>query len=247
MSIGWIKLHRSLIKWEWYDDDRAVKLLLHLNLTVNIEDKSWKGIMILAGSRVSSWEHLAIELKWSIQQVRTTMQKLESSGEVSRFITNKYQTITLIKWEKMQETADSSNRQSNSQTNRPTTDKPTTTKEYNNTKNNISIKGSGKILFANSKWNDYKEVRENLLKNKKIAADYKGLDIHSYIENVKLWSDGGNASGTQKLRTDRGWIATIKQFMKSDFEKGILKRISKISKQVNVNIETRPEGTHLNH
>ena len=99
---GWIKLHRSLLNWEWYDDKNATRLLVHLLVSVNYEDKKWKGIVIAAGSMVLSWETLSKEIGLSSAQCRTAMTKLENSGEVTRYVTNKYQLVTLVKWEEMQ-------------------------------------------------------------------------------------------------------------------------------------------------
>ena len=100
--IGWIKLHRKLRDWEWYDDHNATRLLIHLLISVNYEDKKWKGILIKSGSLVTSWEHLSKDCGLSLQQTRTSMTKLESSGEVTRNVTNKFQLITLVKWEELQ-------------------------------------------------------------------------------------------------------------------------------------------------
>ena len=141
--IGWIKLNRSLIDWEWYDDDNTVRLLIHLLLTVNYEDKKWKGLDIKAGSRITSWDTLTGELKSSSkQQVRTAMTKLETSGEVTRKSTNRFQLISLVKWDKFQDFEKEDNRQNLTQT----TDKQQTdnrqitpTKEVNNI-NNKTIK-----------------------------------------------------------------------------------------------------------
>ena len=40
---GFVKLHRSLLKWEWYDDLNTFKLFMHLLLTVNYYDRQWRG------------------------------------------------------------------------------------------------------------------------------------------------------------------------------------------------------------
>ena len=117
--MSWIKLHRSLLTWEWDDYHNATRLLMHLLLSVNYEDKKWKGQVIKAGSMVLSWETLASNINLSTQQLRTAMSKLESSGEVTRKATNKYQLVTLVKWDELQ----SKEVQDNKQTNRQLTDK----------------------------------------------------------------------------------------------------------------------------
>lgn len=127
---GWIKLHRSLIDWEWYSDRNAVLLLVHLLISVNHEDKKWRGILIKAGSMVLSWQTLAEGSKMSVRQCRTAMDKLVNSGEVTRSVTNRFQVIVLLKWEKMQSNDKQVTRKL---TGRGQTDdkQVTTTKEYN--------------------------------------------------------------------------------------------------------------------
>lgn len=101
---GWIKLHRSMLDWEWYEDHNATRLLIHLLISVNHEDKKWKGHTIKAGSLAFSWDTLSEKIGLSIQEIRTAMKKLESSQEVTRQVTNRYQVVSLVKWEKLQET-----------------------------------------------------------------------------------------------------------------------------------------------
>ena len=124
---GWIKLHKTLKDWEWYDDHNATRLLVHLLLSVNYEDKTWKGQTIKAGSCVTSWENLAKEIGLSVKQTRTAMAKLEASKEVARYTTNKWQAITLVKWDKLQVECNKEGKQQGTQR--------ATTKEYKEIKN----------------------------------------------------------------------------------------------------------------
>lgn len=99
---GWIKLHRSLSEWEWYSDHNTTRLLIHLLISVNYEDKKWRGNIIKSGSMVLSWKSLSVKSGLSIRQCRTAMDKLIDSGEVTKKVTNKFQLITLVKWDKLQ-------------------------------------------------------------------------------------------------------------------------------------------------
>ncbi len=99
---GYIKLRRSLLDWEWYGDHNATRLLIHLLISVNYEDKKWQGIIVKKGSMVLSWATLSERSGLSVQQCRTAMGKLISSGEVTKKVTNKYQVVTLVKWDKIQ-------------------------------------------------------------------------------------------------------------------------------------------------
>jgi len=105
--VGWIKLHRSLKDWEWYSDHNATRLLIHLLVSVNYEDKPWKNEIVKAGTMITSWENLSHETGLSVKQVRTAMSKLEKGREVGRQVAgngaSKWQVITLMKWDKLQD------------------------------------------------------------------------------------------------------------------------------------------------
>lgn len=95
---GWIKLHRKFLNWEFYDDINTKILFLHLLLTANYEDKKWQGIVIKRGQLVTSREHLAKQVGLSIQQVRTSLDKLENNQQITRKTTNKFTLITIEKY-----------------------------------------------------------------------------------------------------------------------------------------------------
>lgn len=83
LECGFIKLYRSLLNWEWYDDINTKTLFLHLLLTVNYEDKKWHGMEINRGSRITSLAKLAEETKLSVKSVRTALKHLNDTGEVA--------------------------------------------------------------------------------------------------------------------------------------------------------------------
>lgn len=99
---GWIKLHRSFLEFDWYDDPNVVRLLIHLILTCNYEQKQWRGIEIKAGQIVTSYDKLADALSLSSKQIRIAMDKLEKGREITRERAGKGQLVTLVKWGKFQ-------------------------------------------------------------------------------------------------------------------------------------------------
>ena len=99
---GYIKLYRSLLEWEWYDDTVTKCLFLHLLLTVNAYDEDWKGIVIKRGSRVSSYTKLSEELHFTIKQIRTGIQHLERTGEVARTAYPRFTVFTVTNYDAYQ-------------------------------------------------------------------------------------------------------------------------------------------------
>lgn len=99
---GFIKVHRKLIQWGWYQDYVVKDLFLHLLLTANFRENQWMGRTIQKGQVVTSYAHLAADLGFSVKQIRTALNKLKSTGEVASESTNKYTLITVVNWEKYQ-------------------------------------------------------------------------------------------------------------------------------------------------
>lgn len=102
LESGYIKLYRSLLNWEWYDDINTKTVFLHLLLTVSIADNQWHGITIKRGSRVSSYAVLAEETKLSVDKVRTAIKHLETTGEITRCRHPKYTVFTVNNYDKFQ-------------------------------------------------------------------------------------------------------------------------------------------------
>lgn len=135
---GFIKIHRSILKWEWYDDVETFKVFFHLILTANHEDRKWHGTVVKRGQRITSYAKLASETKLSVQQIRTILNRLESTGEITRTSTSRYTVITVENYSVYQCRDDASNKQTTRQStiNQQTSNKrATTNKNDKNDKN----------------------------------------------------------------------------------------------------------------
>lgn len=102
MDSGWIKVHRKMTEWEWYQDPNTCRLFLHLLLTVNHKPGKWQGIDIPAGARITSIRKLAAETRLSEQNVRTAIKRLISTREITQSATARYTLIQLTNYEKYQ-------------------------------------------------------------------------------------------------------------------------------------------------
>ena len=104
MKNGWIKIHYNLLNWEWYDDINTKTLFLHLLLMANWKDKKWHNVLIKRGSFVTSLGKLANQTGLSVQNVRTSLNKLKSTHEITSKTNNKYTYITINNFNDYQET-----------------------------------------------------------------------------------------------------------------------------------------------
>lgn len=95
---GWIKLHRSLTNWEWYEDIPVTRLFIHFLLKANHEPKKWRGQIIEVGQFITSAQHLAKETGLTLSQVRTAIKKLKSTHEIAHESHTSYSVITIKNW-----------------------------------------------------------------------------------------------------------------------------------------------------
>lgn len=112
---GFVKIYRSMIDWEWYKETNTKSLFLHLLLTVEIKDKKFQGYVIPKGSRVCSYPKLSEETGLSIQSVRTAINHLKSTGELTVSKTPKFSIISIKNWGRYQGYQQGSQQSANSQ------------------------------------------------------------------------------------------------------------------------------------
>lgn len=118
-----IKVYRKFMEWEWYSDVNTTKLFIHCLLRANWKDGKWMGIHYEAGEFITSLPSLAKESGLTIQQVRTSLTKLISTGELTSKTTDsvtgrkltKNRIITVNNWDKYQGCNSQPNSQNNSQ------------------------------------------------------------------------------------------------------------------------------------
>lgn len=102
MSNGYVKLYRSILEWEWWADPNAFRVFMFLLLRANFKQGRFMGRIIPAGSLVTSVNKIASETNLTSQQIRTALDKLQSTHEINKQTTSKYTVITICNWEKYQ-------------------------------------------------------------------------------------------------------------------------------------------------
>lgn len=128
---GYLKLYRSITMWEWYKDTNTKIVFLHLLLKANWEPSRYKGYEVPKGGLVIGLKSLSKELGLSIQSVRTSLEHLKSTNEITIKSTNKFSVVTIVNWEKYQGCDDEvTNKVTHNLTNdQQTTNKQLTTEE----------------------------------------------------------------------------------------------------------------------
>lgn len=128
MDNGWIKIHRSMLEWEWYSDLPCRVLFMHLLLKANYKKTRFQGHEIPKGSAVVGLNSLSEDTGLTKQQIRTALKKLKNTQEINTQTTSKFTIVSILKWEDYQE----SNTQTTQEQHTCNT-RATTSKEGNNT------------------------------------------------------------------------------------------------------------------
>lgn len=136
---GFVVLHRSLLSWGWHDDPSTFCLFVNLILLANHAPAEWKGIKIDRGQLITGRKSLAKQTGLSEQSIRTALNHLKSTGEITIESTNKYSLITLVNYRKFQDIPEESTSKSTSKStsDQPATNQQLTTNNKDNKKNKI--------------------------------------------------------------------------------------------------------------
>jgi hypothetical protein len=99
---GWVKLFRAIQEWEWYKVENMEHLYLHLIMNANRSDCTWRGVGVKRGDVVTGLFSLSERTGISVQSIRTCLNRLKSTGEITVKSTNKFTIITVCKYEDYQ-------------------------------------------------------------------------------------------------------------------------------------------------
>ncbi len=130
---GFIKLNRNMLGWRWYHDMNTFKVFVHLLFKANFKDGEFENHTIKRGQLVTGRKALSKELKMSEQSIRTALEHLKSTNEITITPTSKYSIITINSYNKYQDVNQHINQRLTS--NQPTTNQQVTNNQPQYKKN----------------------------------------------------------------------------------------------------------------
>lgn len=175
MSEAFIKLYKKMLDWEWYDDVNTCRVFIHCLLKANWKSGSWHGISYDPGQFITSLPSLAAETHLSIQQVRTALSHLKSTGEITDYQQANCRVITVNNWNEYQ----GDNRQSN----RRSTD---------------DQQAANRQSTADKEYKEYKEKEEGK-EVKNIYGEYRHVRL-TEPEWDKLCNEYGNDKTREAIK-----------------------------------------------
>jgi hypothetical protein len=195
---GWIKIHRKVLDWEWYDDANTFRLFMHLILKANHKDRSYRGVMVNTGSLLTGRELLSKETGLSIQQVRTCLERLKSTNEITIKSTKQGTIIQIVKYIDYQIA-----------TNEITTKQPTSNQRVTTNKNVENEKNEKNIYRA------FNHLSISLIEFEKLKTDYTQEQIDKVLDSIENYK--ANKNYVSLYLTCKNWLA--KEYPKSEAPK----------------------------
>lgn len=216
---GYIKLDRKILKWGWYDDANTFRLFVHLLLTANYVDSEYRGRVIKRGQLAVGRNQLSNQLNISVQAVRTALNHLISTNEITIETNPQGSIITIKNYDKYQKpTNKSTDNQptTNQQLTNGATNKSTTSKEYiRNNKKDKNIKKGMSIRTRETDTHDKTDF------NFQDVVDlYNTICVSLKKVKAVTPSMKDNIANVQKRFVGIDFKAVFEQVEKSDFLTG---------------------------
>lgn len=193
MLNGWIRLHRKLSEWEWYGDSKTLHLFIHLLLKANYKPSEWRGIRLAPGQLVTGRKQLSAETGISEQSIRTSLERLKSTSEITISSTNRFSVVTVCNYSLYQNESEFANQPDSQQltNNQPATNHIQEDKKLRirNTDDSDESSGSRPRGCSQEQWGRYLSYSRTFLEeqqkrwgplikisNSRVQAGAKALD-----------------------------------------------------------------------
>lgn len=190
-----IQIHRQMLEWERYDDINTKVLFIHLLIKANWKDKKWRWINIKRWEFLTSLNSLAFETWLSVQKIRSCLDKLEITHEITKESHTTYTIIKLNKYNDYQ--------QNNTQDNKPITNEQQT----NNKRVTTTNKDNKDNKERKNKYWEYKNILLTLSQNNKLIKDFWEAIYLKYIKILDEWIQMKGYKYKDHNLVMRKWIA----------------------------------------
>lgn len=150
MADSYIKILRKLLKWEWFNDSKMVHVFIYFLLSANHTSAKWRGIPVERGQLITGLNSISKSTGLSVRSIRTCIDRLKSTNEITINSTNKYSIISIVKYDDYQNFDNKSTKRTTSKkTNeRQSNDNQTTTDNNDNNDNNEKKEYSPSVFLT---------------------------------------------------------------------------------------------------
>lgn len=208
--VGFIKLHRKLQTWEWYNKSEMVHLFIHLLINANNEDKKWQKIDVKRGQLITGLHSLSEKTGISIRTIRTCLDRLKSTSELTVKTTNKFSIITICKYDDYNDNKTLNDKQNDTQRVTPTTTTKKYKKKEEDNTNSIDADFSSKksaTQILKETFNERKlEFRKTLIPYTKTPKNPNGKYEATMVKDFyDKWTEPNKGLSKMNFELQRTW------------------------------------------
>lgn len=204
---GYIKLYRKMMKWGWYTDTNAKCVFLHLLFLAQYEACFYRGVKLDVGQAVTSIREIATQTGISVQSVRTALEHLKSTQEITQSPHGKFSVFTVKNYSEYQGDNTTANNQVTQNQHSANTDpyiKKSRSQEIKNIKEkNISIE------ILKKKFGEFENVVLTGEEHEKLVDSLGDIGAKEYIERLSSYL-------AQSGRRYRNHYATLLNWWRKD-------------------------------
>ncbi len=94
-----VKLDRRILNWRWYKNGNTARLFIHLILKANTVDRDIGEVTVLRGQLLTSRKTLSEELRLTEREIRTALEHLKTTNEITCVANPGYTLITVTNYD----------------------------------------------------------------------------------------------------------------------------------------------------
>ena len=207
--MGFIKIHRNIREWGWYDNANTLAVWVHILIDANYEEKTWHGETVEVGSMITSVARLSEQTGLSVKQIRTCLARLVEDGKIVTKGASKWTKITICNYDSyMLDGEDAGRTKGEQMANKGQTEgeQRATPKEYKEEYNTSDTKVSSYSIQENKK-----EIREAA---ERLYAMYPSRCPVSRRATGKSSKDKERLERLLKANTEEELAYKIKRYVK---------------------------------
>lgn len=99
---GYIRLYRSLLSWEWFQDSQTLHVFVFLLLSACFKPLKHEGVALSPGQLITARSQIAARTGLSDRQVRTALDHLKKTNEIAIESNNRFSLITITNFARYQ-------------------------------------------------------------------------------------------------------------------------------------------------